>query len=260
MMSKYPILLAHGIVVKDFKYFKAFGRIEKTLKDAGYIVYTSNTDGFGTIDGNALQLKEQIQNILTLHNVDKVNIIAHSKGGLDARYMIERLDMQDSVASLTTICSPHKGSKLATKLCSLPKWLLRFVAFWLNFWYRIFGDKNPNAFEVLRQLKEIPANEYNNAVICKSVYSQSYSAIMKRSRDDFVLGIPLKIIQNVGKNNQSDGIVSVESSKWGEYKGNCLDESVSHSQIIDFMAGKKKRQKIYDFYISICEDLTKRGF
>ena len=29
MMSKYPILLAHGIVVKDFKYFKAFGRIEK---------------------------------------------------------------------------------------------------------------------------------------------------------------------------------------------------------------------------------------
>ena len=61
MMSKYPILLAHGIVVKDFKYFKAFGRIEKTLKDAGYIVYTSNTDGFGTIDGNALQLKEQIQ-------------------------------------------------------------------------------------------------------------------------------------------------------------------------------------------------------
>ncbi len=71
--------------------------------------------------------------------------------------------------------------------------------FWLNFWYRIFGDKNPNAFEVLRQLKEIPANEYNNAVICKSVYSQSYSAIMKRSRDDFVLGIPLKNHSKRGK-------------------------------------------------------------
>ena len=259
MASNYPIILAHGIVVKDVKFFKAFGRIEKVLKSQGYEVYTSHTDGFGTIENNAEQLKNQIHEILQKHGVDKVNIIAHSKGGLDSRYMIEKLGMENSVASLTTICSPHRGSKLATKLYSLPKWTLKFVAFWVNFWYKIFGDKKPNSLEVLRQLKEIPQEQYEDAVLCKSVYSQSYSAIMKRSRDDFVMGIPLKIMQKVDK-EQTDGLVSVESSKWGEYKGNCLDESVSHSQIIDFMAGKKKRQKVYEFYLSICQDLAERGF
>lgn len=260
MASKYPIILAHGIVVKDFKYFKAFGKIEKALKDAGYEVYTSCTDGFGTVEGNAQQLKEQIQDILAKHNVDKVNIIAHSKGGLDSRYMIEKLDMENSVASLTTICSPHRGSRLATKLYALPKWLLKFVAFWINLWYKICGDKHPNSLEVLRQLKEIPNEEYEDAVKCKNVYSQSYSAIMKKSSDDFVMGVPLRIIQKIEKDDQSDGLVSVESSKWAEYKGNCIDQPVSHSQLIDFMVGKQTREKIHGFYLSICKDLTERGF
>ena len=263
MASKYPIILAHGIVIKDLKYFKAFGKIEKALQDKGYEVYTSCTDGFGTIENNAQQLKEQVQDILAKSGVDKVNIIAHSKGGLDSRYMIEKLDMENSVASLTTICSPHKGSKLATKLCALPKWLLKFVAFWINFGYRVFGgDKHPNSLEVVRQLKEIPPEEYEEAVNvkCQGVYSQSYSAIMKKSSDDFALGVPLRIVQKIEKDDQSDGLVSVESSKWAEYKGNCIDEPVSHSQLVDFMVGKEKREKIHAFYISICEDLTQRGF
>ena len=49
MKTKYPIILVHGIVLKDWSFFKAFGRIEKVLKEEGYTVYTSNTDGFGTI-------------------------------------------------------------------------------------------------------------------------------------------------------------------------------------------------------------------
>lgn len=36
---------------------------------------------------------------------EKVNIIAHSKGGLDSRYAISRLGMDQYTASLTTINS-----------------------------------------------------------------------------------------------------------------------------------------------------------
>ena len=43
----------------------------------------------------------------------KVNIIAHSMGGLDARYAIAKLGLADRVASLVTIGTPHLGTPLA---------------------------------------------------------------------------------------------------------------------------------------------------
>lgn len=157
--TRYPIILVHGIVVKDFKKFKCFGKIEKVLKEQGLIVYTAKTDGFGTILSNAEQLKKYIKFVLEKENVDKVNIIAHSKGGLDSKYMITHLDMEDRVASLTTLCTPHKGSPIASKLLKLPKWLLKFISFWINFWYKIFGDEQPNSLEVCKELKRVNLEE-----------------------------------------------------------------------------------------------------
>ena len=89
MKTKYPILLVHGVMIKDLKHFKAFGKIEKILNESGFIVYSSKTDGFGTIENNASMLKEQIMEIMRTHNTDKVNLICHSKGGLDSKYMIK---------------------------------------------------------------------------------------------------------------------------------------------------------------------------
>ena len=46
--------------------------IENILKGEDNIVYTSVTDGFGTIENNAQQLKEQILEILEKHNLKYV--------------------------------------------------------------------------------------------------------------------------------------------------------------------------------------------
>ena len=46
----------------------------------------------------------------------KVNIIAHSKGGLDSRYAISKLGSDKYVASLTTINTPHHGCLFAEYL------------------------------------------------------------------------------------------------------------------------------------------------
>ena len=147
MKTKYPIVLVHGVALKDLKFIKSFGEIDRILRIQGHTVYKANIDGFGSISNNALQLKNEILKILENENVTKVNIIAHSKGGLDAKYMISNLDMEEHVASLTTLCTPHKGSPIATNILKFPKPLLKFVAFWINFWYRIFGDKHPDAYQ-----------------------------------------------------------------------------------------------------------------
>jgi len=257
--TKYPIILAHGIILKDLKYFKAFGKIEKILKAEGCAVYTSKTDGFGTVENNAAQLKAQILSILAGENAEKVNIIAHSKGGLDAKYMIEYLGMEDKVASLTTLCTPHKGSQIATGILGMPKPVKKFIAFWVNTVYRIFGDKKPDSLTVCEQLKSAPQTDAETINFNGKVYCQSYSSHMKRSRDDFIMGIPLMYSKKY-EDGATDGVVSAESSKFGEYRGECTEESVSHSEIVDFMVKKKKKKKIYAFYISLCRGLAEKGF
>lgn len=259
MESRYPFILVHGIVIKDFKYLRAFGRIEKVLKAKGYTVYTAKTDGFGTIENNAEQLKKHVEEILEKEHADKINIIAHSKGGLDSKYMIENLDMADRVASLTTLCTPHKGSQIATQILRMPNFSKKFIAFWINAAYRVFGDKKPNSLMVCEQLKSVPEEEIAPLGFSDKVYCQSYSATMEKSRDDFIMGIPLMFSKHYEK-GKSDGLVSVKSSEFGNYRGEFPDGSISHVQIIGFAASRKKKEKIYSFYKHICEELTEMGF
>ena len=258
MATKYPIILAHGIALKDYKFFKAFGRIERVLSENGYTVCTSTTDGFGSIENNAAQLKAQIEQILERENAEKVNIIAHSKGGLDTRYMIDALSMGEKVASVTFLCTPHKGSQIATKLYALPKWIRNPLAWWLNFWYRVFGDKQPDALTVCKQLAASDGDLLGESAANDGIFMQSYSTVLKKSRDDFVMGIPLQFSRRFEK-DFSDGMVSVESSKFAQYRGHCTEQSISHSEIVDFMANKKEKEKIYAFYLGLCNDLAERG-
>ncbi len=259
MATKYPILLVHGIALKDFKFFRAFGRIAAFLRAQGNVVYSSRIDGFGTIETNAQQLKEEILQILAETGAEKVNIIAHSKGGLDSKHMIRHLDMEDCVASLTTLCTPHKGSPIATNLLRLPKWILAIIDFWLNFWYRIFGDQQPNALAVCRQLALTEETEAETVAFSEKVYCQSYSTSLERSSDDFVMGIPL-IFSHYYENRESDGLVSQESSVFENYRGKCVDISVSHSEIVDFFPKKRKQEKIFLFYSKLCRELEDMGF
>ena len=147
MSTQYPVILVHGIMLKDWKFIKAFGQIQRILEAQGHVVSTAPMDGFGSIENNAQQLKDHILQVLATTGKDKVNLVCHSKGGLDARYMIDRLEMGEHVASVTFLCTPHKGSKTATKLYALPKFIRFWVALWLTVAYRLFGDQKP---EVLK--------------------------------------------------------------------------------------------------------------
>ena len=259
MATKYPIVLVHGIAFKDFNVFRAFGKVQHLLEHAGNKVSTARTDSFGRIQTNAVQLKEHIERVLSETGAKKVNIIAHSKGGLDARYMVYHLGMENKVASVTFLCTPHKGSQVATRLYGLPRFLRGFIAGSINFWYRLAGDKHPDALSVCRQLSYSPDGVLEDFNDSDGIYMQSYSTRMDRASDDFVMGIPLMFSRNY-EDGQTDGIVSVESSKFRHYRGHCVEGSVSHTEIVDFMVKKSKKEKIYTFYLSLCEDLRSRGY
>lgn len=259
MACKYPIVLVHGIAMKNLKTIRAFGRIEKMINGAGYEVFSANTDGFGVIETNAEQLKEYVESVCTSTGAEKVNIIAHSKGGLDSKYMITHLGMEGRVASLTTLCTPHKGSIIASKIWNLPTWIKRFISFWLNTFYKLLGDKKPNAMKACEQLKWVE-EETETHNFSDKVYCQSFSTTIEKGTDCFLMAIPHRIIRRFD-DRKNDGMVCRESSKFGNYRGDCIDNmSVSHAQIIDLFARKKQKAKIYDFYINLCKELENMKF
>ena len=208
MSTKYPILLVHGLMLKDFRSFKAFGRIEGFLQGRGYSVYTCSTDGVGTIENNALQLKKQILSILRKTGAQKINLIAHSKGGLDSRYMIEHLGMGRYVASVTFICTPHYGSEIASKLYSLPSPIKKLIAAYINLGYRITGDEAPDVLTVCRQLRRNKNGTVPPGGGYDGIYLQSYSTALNKSSNDFLMGIPL-IFSKKYEASPSDGLVAV---------------------------------------------------
>lgn len=257
-VTKYPIILVHGLAIKESKVLRAFGKIEQVLKENGYTVYIADIDAFGSIETNASQLKDFILRSLEDSGAERANIIAHSKGGLDSKYMITNLGMEDKIASLTTLCTPHRGSIIASWIWSLPLWMKRIFAFFINSFYKLVGDELPDAMRACEQLRAVDESE---EALCFSekVYCQSYSTNLKRGKDCFLMGLPMTLYKHYEKVD-NDGMVSGKSAEFGNYRGDCLDISVSHLQIVDFLATKSQRERIFAFYIQLCRELGEMGF
>ena len=62
------------------------------------------------------------------------------------------------------------------------------------------------------------------------------------------------------KSAVTDGLVPQDSAVFGRYRGECVDGSVSHTEIVDFMVSDRKRDKIYAFWSALCEELARLGF
>lgn len=125
-----PIVLVHGIAnpnsLKGFagelkipflgniKLFPYFRGIASHLTKNGFGPILQPVLDFAAPSAErAHTLQAQVQAFLNETGAEKVNIIAHSMGGLDSRRMIADLGMADKVASLTTIGTPHHGTVLA---------------------------------------------------------------------------------------------------------------------------------------------------
>jgi len=114
--TKYPIVLAHGMAGFDslFGVYEYFYGIPSALRDQGASVYTTHVSQFNSTQQRGEQLLAQVKTIVATTGKGKVNLIGHSHGGLDVRYVAAV--RPDLVASVTSVATPHKGADLATYL------------------------------------------------------------------------------------------------------------------------------------------------
>jgi triacylglycerol lipase len=111
--TKYPIVLAHGMLGFDelFGVVDYWWGIEDALEDGGASVFVTQVTPLTTPQARGELLIDQIETIVAITGKPKVNLIGHSQGGLDIRYVAAV--RPDLVASVTTVGSPHKGADLA---------------------------------------------------------------------------------------------------------------------------------------------------
>ncbi len=262
--TKYPIILVHGVFFRDLEKFNYWGRIPEELEKNGALLFYGDQQSALCVEESAKELAGKIQSILNKTGAPKVNIIAHSKGGLDSRYAISRLGMDKYVASLTTINTPHRG-------CEFAEWLLNKttdgfrngLAKKYNSAFKLMGDTAPDFLGAVNDLTASKCSSFNQSVPdSPDVYYQSVGSKINTAMTSI---FPLNFSHIIAGyfDGPNDGLVSVESSKWGSeftYLESKSPDGVSHADVIDLLRHDKPDLDIREFYVQLVSSLRTKGF
>ena len=107
-----PVLLIHGYAEDAAVWKKWVDMLKKDGIQFFTITFKYSDDKCGSAEQHAKELEKRVQDIKQQSGAQKVNIVGHSKGGLDARVFLDITDTKD-VANLIMIGTPNAGSPAA---------------------------------------------------------------------------------------------------------------------------------------------------
>lgn len=262
--TRYPILMVHGVFFRDSNFFNYWGRIPKELEKNGATIYYGNHQSAASIADSAGELAERVRQIIRETGCEKVNIIAHSKGGLDCRYAISKLGIDKYVASLTTINTPHRGCEFAEYLLSkIPEKQQNYVANTYNSALKKFGDYNPDFLAAVYDLTAASCQRLNEEVKdVPNIYYQSVgSKLNVASNGRFPLNFSYYLVRYFDGAN--DGLVGEKSFPWGQnYQFLTVQgkRGISHGDVIDLNRENFDGFDVREFYVQLVNGLKQRGF
>lgn len=261
--TKYPLLLVHGVFFRDSARFNYWGRIPKELITNGATIFYGNHQSAASVADSAMELAERIKQIVIETGCEKVNIIAHSKGGLDCRYAIEHCGVADCIASLTTINTPHRGCQFADYLLEkVPSSAKERVALTYNKVLRKIGDPNPDFLAAVGDLTSEGACALTDALpVPEGIYCQSVGSKLNRATSGkFPLNFSYPLVKHFDGAN--DGLVGEDSFRFGETytflttKGK---RGISHGDVIDLNRENIRGFDVREWYINLVKELKEKG-
>jgi triacylglycerol lipase len=202
-----PIVLVHGlfgfnkITLAGWTLVNYFPGIPQFLERAGNRVLVPRLSPTGGVAERAAQLKAFLDREVP-H--EPVHLIAHSMGGLDARYMISRLGMERRVLSLTTLGTPHCGT-------SFIDWAVLRLERLVKPFFNLFGLPTQAFYD----LSTARCKAFNEQV--PPAPGVRYFSVAGRHAGDFFnpeWWLPQAVVSRAEGPN--DGVVSVASAAYGE--------------------------------------------
>ena len=260
---RHPLVFMHGFGMYAALWRKGMLHDEAMhLRQRGVWAFAPNVSPYHTVSGRAEQWEERIEHVLRETGAQKLNLIAHSMGGLDARFLISRRGWHRRVATLTTISTPHHGASAADYLMEQPQQVRRLVsgaADWLG--AQALDDATADFLRAVRELRpEHLQNTFNpNTPDHPSVRYWSYAGHAGEGTDvplnPFFRPLNHIIYEREGVN---DGYVAARSARWGEFRGTV---DADHARQVGLAAaGLRRAPSIHAFYRSLVKDLAAEGF
>ncbi|HMA86619.1 MAG TPA: alpha/beta fold hydrolase [Desulfosalsimonadaceae bacterium] len=268
--TKYPIVLAHGMgaSAEILGIVDYWWGIEDALEDEGAEVYITSVNGMDSTKNKAWDFWGQYEQILAETGAEKANIIGHSHGTLYTRYAISNLilDAEGKVASHTSLAGPHRGSAIADMLMyGLNDDIKSALGGSLDFVYAfVFGDDDPDSLENGYDLCTDYMTEIFNPATpnVDDVYYQSWAAKAKTSCPSVVLQPTWLIL--LAAEGGNDGLVSVDSAKWGKFRGvqdaAWYSPGCDHLNMVGHLFGATPGFNAPEFFVGIVSELKNDGY
>ena len=249
--NKYPLILHHGIFP-----FTSLEPFSQDLSTSGCRGFTSAISAANSVAARAAELGHQIDRVLSETGATKVNIVAHSMGGLDARFLISSLGYGDRVASLSTISTPHRGTPVADFLEKIDSHFLAALAD-LYAAMVLEGSKlaNMDTYAAVKDLTTLQSSLFNiHNPDDAGVYYQSWGGA-KGGDISFILRLNWWFLSNYGEN---DGVIPLASSRWTNFRAPLIADHFSLVGHYPWIGSNEHDP--FTFYRNLCEDLINLGF
>ncbi|KAL7417392.1 Alpha/Beta hydrolase protein [Mrakia frigida] len=266
---KNPIVFCHGLFGFDILgpaslpplQISHWRGIREILEANGAEVFITRVPATSSIEERAKILMKSIED---RYPGREVNLVGHSMGGLDCRFLASRLKPTSfKIASLTTIATPHRGSPFADYVINEIIGRTHFPAF-LNLLdvLRLPNQGDGAAFDALSTVSMAKFNE--ETPDDPEVDYYSWGAQFEPSYFN-TFKWPHSVIFPIEGPN--DGLVSVKSAEWGKSLG--VLEGVNHLDLVGWVnqvrytlsewAGKPIAFKPATFYLELADYLAEAG-
>lgn len=240
----YPIILQHGF--SGFAHIgpiNYFFRVADDLRARGALVVEAEVAPYQASYVRGPQLATIVDQTRDQTRACKVNIIAHSQGGIDVRYLIGSLGYGDRVAAVVTVATPHRGTAVADLVLGpralWPSGFANLISLLIGRTISSVGD-DP---DLLAQIDDLTEAHMQGAFAAENpddprvaFFSVAGRSDLMRGDEDcagglwpnprgvdaidpalwptarFLRGLGLRPVVN-------DGLVTVRSARWGRFLG-----------------------------------------
>ena len=274
----FPILLVHGVCrfdelwreplnldntpdpdLDNLHYFKG---IRTMLLKNGFSAFHSNVPWAASVEDRADNLKNNVAELLKRSGADKVNIIAHSMGGLDTRHMLyndrNKGRIHERIASITTISTPHEGSPFADWGVKNLGALIPLAAK-IKLDIRAFPDLTTDACRRFNETAEVIEFEDK---ISQTIQIFTYAGRQNYRGVVSILKPSYRIIHKL--EGENDGLVSVKSAKWRDAFFQSILDNTDHlnelgwwdfDQLVEGESPTALSKRIKTFYLGVAKKL-----